>query len=345
MAPAALETAKKEASFVNRDLYSLQNTTGIKTGKEDMSTYIQEHMADIIADITADYDKGRAIDKQDIFSRPDRYQVRAIIDKLNRIVYAGYYADRTYRIYNLTTAIAALTEDVAYNLQKQIALALHFDPEIRESSCAALQAKAEEYTVHFLKKLPEIRAFLDKDVEALYLGDPAAESKDAVVIAYPGLFAISVQRYAHVLYQLGVPILPRVMTEHAHSRTGIDINPGANIGEYFFIDHGTGVVVGETTDIGNHVKLYQGVTLGALSTREERGLVGKKRHPTIENNVTIYSGASILGGDTVIGEGSIIGGNVFLTRSIPAGTRVYAVDQELRFNGVSGELYCSGAGI
>ena len=141
------------------------------------------------------------------------------------------------------------------------------------------------------------------------------------------------QRFAHVLYELGVPILPRVMTENAHSRTRIDINPGAVIGEYFFIDHGTGVVIGETTLIGNHVKLYQGVTLGALSTRQERGLVGLKRHPTIEDNVTIYSGASILGGNTVIGRGSVIGGNVFLTRSIPAGTRVYTVDQELRFDG------------
>ena len=297
-----------------------------------MGMHIQENISDIISSITADYDKGRTIDKQDIFNRPDRYQVRGIIDKLNRIVYAGYYADRTYRIYNLATAIATLTEDVAYNLQKQIALALRFDPEIRDCSCPALQARAEEYTVHFLKTIPEIRYYLDKDVEALYLGDPAAESRDAVIISYPGLFAISVQRYAHVLYQLGVPILPRAMTEYAHSKTGIDINPGANIGEYFFIDHGTGVVVGETTDIGNHVKLYQGVTLGALSTREERGLVGRKRHPTIEDNVTIYSNASILGGDTVIGEGSIIGGNVFLTRSIPPGTRVYAVDQELRFD-------------
>ena len=297
-----------------------------------MESYIQEHIAEVIGDITADYDRGRTIDRRDMFSRPDRERVREIIDGLNRIVYAGYYVDRSHRIYSLATTIAALAEDVAYNLGKQIALALRFDKNLEGSSDAALQALAEEKTIRFMKKIPEIRAFLDKDVEALYMGDPAAESRDAVIISYPGLYAISVQRYAHVLYRLGVPILPRVMTEHAHSRTGIDINPGANIGEYFFIDHGTGVVIGETTDIGNHVKLYQGVTLGAISTRGGRGLVNAKRHPTIEDNVTIYSGASILGGDTVIGEGSVIGGNVFLTRSIPAGTKVYAVDQELKFD-------------
>ena len=298
-----------------------------------MRVRISDHIAGIITDITDDYNKGRAIDKQDIFSRPDRSAVREIIDKLNRIVYAGYYADRTYRIYNLNTTIAALTEDVAYNLNRQIALALRFEPAYAGRSDEDMRLIAEEYTVRFMKRIPEIRAYLDKDIDALYNGDPAAESRDAVIIAYPGLFAISVQRFAHVLYELGVPILPRVMTEDAHSRTGIDINPGAVIGEYFFIDHGTGVVIGETTLIGNHVKLYQGVTLGALSTRQERGLVGSKRHPTIEDNVTIYSGASILGGNTVIGRGSVIGGNVFLTRSIPPGTRVYAVDQELKFDG------------
>ena len=296
-----------------------------------MGTLIADHIEGIISDITADYGKGRAIDKQDIFRRPDRREVKEIIDRLNRIAYAGYYVDRSFGIYNTSTSIASLTEDVAYRLNKQIALALNFDPALKGSPEEELRVAAEAFTVQFLKRIPEIRAFLDKDIEALYNGDPAAESRDAVVIAYPGLFAITVQRFAHILYELRVPILPRIMTEHAHSLTGIDINPGAEIGEYFFIDHGTGVVVGETTVIGNHVKLYQGVTLGALSTREERGLVGRKRHPTIENNVTIYSGASILGGSTVIGEGSVIGGNVFLTRSIPPHTRVYAVDQELKF--------------
>ena len=298
-----------------------------------MGKLICDNISEIIADITADYEKGRPIDKQDIFGQPDRYVVQEIINKLNRIVFAGYYVDRTYRIYNLNTTIASVTEDVAYNLNRQIALALHFDKEIAKRPEEEIRLIAEDYTVQFMKKIPEIREYLDTDIEALYVGDPAAESKDAIIIAYPGLLAIAVQRYAHVLYQLGVPILPRVMTEHAHSRTGIDINPGATIGKYFFIDHGTGVVVGETTVIGENVKIYQGVTLGALSTRGGRGLIDKKRHPTIEDNVTIYSGASILGGDTVIGEGSVIGGNVFLTKSVPAGTKVHVANQELKFDG------------
>ena len=298
-----------------------------------MGKLICDNISEIISDIVADYEKGRPIDKQDIFGQPGRDDVKEIIYKLNRIVYAGYYVDRTYRIYNLSTTIASITEDVAYNLNKQIALALHFDERMKGKSEEEIRAFSEDCTVQFMKKLPEIREYLDTDIEALYVGDPAAESKDAIIIAYPGLFAISVQRYAHVLYQLGIPILPRVMTEIAHSKTGIDINPGATIGKYFFIDHGTGVVVGETTVIGENVKIYQGVTLGALSTRGGRGLIDKKRHPTIEDNVTIYSGASILGGDTVIGEGSVIGGNVFLTKSVPAGTKVHVANQELKFDG------------
>ncbi len=298
-----------------------------------MGRLICDNISEIIADITADYEKGRPIDKQDIFGQPDRDTVKDIIYKLNRIVFAGYYVDRTYKIYNMSTTIASMTEDVAYNLNKQIALALHFDERMAGRTEEEIRLIAEDYTVQFMKQIPLIREYLDTDIEALYVGDPAAESKDAIIIAYPGLFAIAVQRYAHVLYLLEVPILPRVMTELAHSKTGIDINPGATIGKYFFIDHGTGVVIGETTVIGENVKIYQGVTLGALSTRGGRGLIDKKRHPTIENNVTIYSGASILGGDTVIGEGSVIGGNVFLTKSVPAGTKVHVANQELKFDG------------
>ena len=298
-----------------------------------MDTYIGSHMSEVISGIVSDYGKGRLIDRQDVFSIPDRNRVSDIIDELNRIVYAGYFVDRSHKIYSLATSIAAQAEDVAFNLNREIALALRFDRELAQKPAEELQARAERITIDFMKRIPEIRGYLDKDVQAMFEGDPAAECEAAIIISYPGVYAISVQRYAHVLYELGVPILPRIMTEHAHSRTGIDINPGAVIGEYFFIDHGTGVVIGETTKIGDHVKIYQGVTLGALSTRAGRGLVGKKRHPTIEDGVTIYAGASILGGDTVVGKGSVIGGNVFLTRSIPPGTKVYAVDQELRFDG------------
>lgn len=180
-------------------------------------------------------------------------------------------------------------------------------------------------------KLPAIRDTLDTDVQAAYEGDPAATCREEVMLAYPAFEAISIFRIAHELYLMRVPMLPRMMTEHAHGVTGIDINPGATIGKYFFIDHGTGIVVGETTVIGDHVKIYQGVTLGALTTRGGQSLRGKKRHPTIEDNVTIYAGASILGGETVIGKDCVIGSNVFITHSIPANTTVSVKSQELQF--------------
>ena len=294
---------------------------------------ISENIASIVDAITGDYDNGRPIDKMDMFSQPDSKAIVTLIEKLLRIVFPGYYVDRDYKIYNIKTTIAAVTEDVAYNLNKQIALALRYDDKYADADVDTIAEASEDLTVKFMNKIPLVREYLDTDIDALFDGDPAAESKEAIIICYPGLYAIAVQRFAHVLYQLNVPMIPRIMTEHAHGITGIDINPGATIGKYFFIDHGTGIVVGETTEIGEHVKIYQGVTLGALSTRAGRGLMDKKRHPTIEDNVTIYSGASILGGDTVIGHDSVIGGNVFLTKSIPANTKVNVQNQELRFDG------------
>ena len=194
-------------------------------------------------------------------------------------------------------------------------------------TCGDCASAAKAIAEQFMAELPKIRAVLQEDIAAAYEGDPAAMSKMEIVMAYPGLHAISVHRLAHALYRLKVPILPRVMSELAHSRTGIDIHPGATIGEHFFIDHGTGVVVGETTVIGRNVKLYQGVTLGALSfpKDEETGMLmkGHKRHPNVEDNVVIYAGATILGGDTTIGHDSEIGGNVWLMDSIPPYSRVY----------------------
>ena len=182
--------------------------------------------------------------------------------------------------------------------------------------------RAREITRLFFHRIPEIRRVLMTDVEAAWAGDPAATGREEIILCYPGLRAIAVYRLAHELHRLGVPLVPRIMTEQAHSRTGIDIHPGATIGEGFFIDHGTGIVIGETTVIGDQVKIYQGVTLGGLSTRSGQELRGKKRHPTIENNVTIYANATILGGDTVIGGDSVIGANAFITHSVPPGTRV-----------------------
>lgn len=184
--------------------------------------------------------------------------------------------------------------------------------------------------MEFLAKIPAVRGKIEKDLLAAFEGDPAATGYDEIVLAYPGLYAITVYRLAHELYKLNVPLIPRTMTELAHSATGVDIHPGATIGEYFFIDHGTGIVIGQTSIIGDHVKLYQGVTLGGLSTRGGQKLAGEKRHPTIEDSVTIYAGATILGGETVIGRGSVIGANAFVTCSIPEATTVTMKQPELQ---------------
>ncbi len=287
-------------------------------------TPIEEQIEGIVDGILLDYRNGRSIDKLDPFSHPDKEVVIDIITKLLRIVYPGYSRDKSYRMYNARHNLSMLIEDVMYNLNKQIAIALQGQTEDPEG-------RAQEISIRFFRAIPGIRAVVQTDLEAFYDGDPAASSTDEIIFCYPGLFAVTVYRLAHVLYTMEVPLLPRIMTEHAHSVTGIDINPGATIGNYFFIDHGTGIVIGETTVIGDHVKLYQGVTLGALTTRGGQSLRGKRRHPTIEDNVTIYAGASILGGGTVIGRDCVIGSNVFITHSIPPCTTVSVKSQELSF--------------
>ncbi len=279
--------------------------------------------------LLADYAQGRAIDRIEPFSQPDREIIIALIGKLKRLLFPGYFRDPSYRIYNMQHSLAVLMEDTAYHLGRQIAIALRLGEAVDSIRARELDAQAQELTVQFLERLPEVRALLQTDLEAFFDGDPAATSPDEIIIAYPGLQAILVNRLAHVLFELKVPLIPRIMTEHAHSATGIDIHPGATIGRYFFIDHGTGIVIGETTVIGDYVKIYQGVTLGALSTRGGQSLRGKRRHPTIEDRVTIYSGASVLGGDTVIGHDAVIGGNAFITSSIAPGTRVSVKNQEL----------------
>lgn len=224
-----------------------------------------------------------------------------------------------------------LIEDVLHNLSKQIAIVLKYLPEYESKDEKELLSKGEELTMQFLEKLTAIRELIQTDLQAAFDGDPAAFNKAEIVFSYPGLYAIMVSRIAHELYLLGVPLIPRIMTEYAHTQTGIDIHPGAKIGKNFFIDHGTGIVIGETSVIGDNVKIYQGVTIGALSTKGGQKLAGTKRHPTIEDNVTIYTGASILGGNTVIGHDSVIGGNVFITTSIPCYTRVTIKSQELDY--------------
>ena len=286
----------------------------------------EQKIEGVVDTILADYQSQRDIDQIDIFRHPDKDVIVELIGKLRRIIFPGYFRDKNYHIYNAKHSLSMLIEDVMFNLTGQIELVLRgggMGDEARE--------KAQALCVAFFQKIPEVRAMVDTDLQAAYDGDPAATGKDEVIFSYPGLFAITVYRLAHVLYELQVPMLPRMMTEHAHSVTGIDIHPGATVGKYFFIDHGTGIVVGETTVIGENVKIYQGVTLGALSTRGGQSLRGVRRHPTIEDNVTIYAGASILGGETVIGQGCVIGSNAFITRSIAPGTTVSIKHQELQF--------------
>ena len=293
---------------------------------------IESKIHGLVDDLMEDYSKGRVIDEIKMFEHPDKDAVVDILEKLRRIVYPGYFRNKNFKIYTVRNNISMMLEDVIYNLTKQIALVLKYVPEYTDFSAEETSAKAEELTFAFLEKIPKIREYIETDVQAFFDGDPAAYNTDEIIFSYPGIYAILTNRIAHELFLLGVPLIPRIMTEHAHSVTGIDIHPGTTIGKYFFIDHGTGIVIGETTVIGDNVKIYQGVTLGALSTRGGQSLRNKKRHPTIEDNVTIYSGASILGGETVVGRDAVIGGNAFITKSVPAGARVSIQNPELRYN-------------
>ena len=258
---------------------------------------------------------------------PQKDEIIDFVDELRKVTFPGFFG-RENMAYANKKYFAGHKLSLLYDkLFRQIKVALSYKNDAK--SYQEITEDAQEKALGFIRRIPEVQALLCKDVEAEYNGDPAANSREEIIFSYPGLFAIFVYRYAHVLYQMKVPFIPRIMTEYAHGETGIDINPGANIGEYFFIDHGTGIVVGSTTTIGEHVKLYQGVTLGALSTSAGQSLHGVKRHPTIEDNVTIYSGASVLGGQTVIGHGSVIGSNAFVTSSIKPDSRVTIQNQEL----------------
>lgn len=254
---------------------------------------------------------------------PDRQVIYSIIDDLHKLSFPGYSGTEKF------LSGEAYAEGILISLYDKLSLQLKQVYSGTDSEEIAKE-KAEKVTADFLEQIPKVQELLMKDVEAQYAGDPAANSHEEVILAYPGLYTIFVYRYAHVLYQLEVPLLPRMMTEYAHGKTGIDINPGATIGEYFFIDHGTGIVIGETAVIGNGVKIYQGVTIGALSTRKGQALSGVKRHPTIEDNVVIYANTTILGGETVIGRNAVVAGNTFVTESIPADAKVSATMPALK---------------
>lgn len=242
---------------------------------------------------------------------PDRKAIIAILKEMRQLMFPAYFGDPALMTLAAEDYAALLLERIETGLARQIALALPAEEEHR----------APQIAREVVDQLPRIQKLLLTDVDAIFDGDPAAQNREEIVLAYPGLYAIFAYRVGHELYLRHVPTIPRMMTEYAHSRTGIDLHPGAQIGSYFFIDHGTGIVVGETTVIGDHVKLYQGVTLGALSPRGGRANTSGKRHPTVGDGATIYSGASIFGGETVIGENATVGSNAFLTGSVAANTR------------------------
>ena len=278
-----------------------------------------ESLVNLIKD---DYRQNRVIDKLDIFQQPSKGEIIKILNKLQSIMYPGYFRNNVYKFYTIGNNMSMLLEDALFNLIKQTNLVLKQDMRYKEMPADKIKKISREKIMIFMEKIPLIREYLNTDIEAAYLGDPAAYSKEEIIFSYPGLYAIFVNRIAHQLYKLDIPVIPRIMTEYAHGLTGIDIHPGAAIGKYFFIDHGTGVVIGETTIIGDNVKIYQGVTLGALSTNGGQKLKNIKRHPTLGNNVTVYSGTSILGGDTVIGNNVVIGGNCFIISSVSEGSKV-----------------------
>jgi serine O-acetyltransferase len=279
-------------------------------------------------------ERGRRISRRYL---PSREAIVEILESVLDLMYPGYFGRRDLNRENLGAHVAQSVAALAPKLEREMEHCLCYGREQAEAAgqgefgeCAP---RAHQLAEIFLNRLPHIRAMLIRDVQAAFDGDPAATNLDEVILAYPGVLAVSVYRIAHALYDLGVPMMARIMTEWAHSKTGADIHPGANIGAAFFIDHATGVVIGETTDIGDGVKLYQGVTLGALSfPRDASGQIirGKKRHPTVESGATLYANATVLGGQTVVGADSVIGGSVFLTRSVPPRSRVSLKEPELR---------------
>ena len=301
--------------------------------------------ADLATALQAQYATSPQLVNDDPAFLPDREAILAVLERLRRLLFPGCFPRREPgRIPSLPTRarIEADLDWIHTQLGRQIGLALchrgraGLSEEAREARCDDCEAQSDTglaLAAQFLDELPAVRELLATDAEAAYHGDPAARSYAEIILAYPGFFAITVYRLAHVLQRLDVPLIPRILSEHAHAQTGVDIHPGAQIGPHFFIDHGTGVVIGETSVIGAHVKIYQGVTLGALSTRGGQDLRGVRRHPRIEDRVTIYGNATILGGDTVIGHDVTVGGNVFITSSIASQTKVTLRDPNISLRG------------
>ena len=290
---------------------------------------MSESITKLTKDLIASYAKVGGINHLDGGNLPSKFAISTITTDLLRLLLPGFFDEKPIQTAELKVEIAMLMDGVSGRLEDEITKSIEYKPPGGKTADRP-RLLARELTLKFLGTFPAIRELLKTDVEAAYAGDPAAISHEEVVVAYPFIETIAVQRMAHELYKQDVTLIPRIMSEWAHSRTGIDLHPGAKIGSHFFIDHGTGTVVGETTVIGNNVKIYHGVTLGAKSTSRVEELRGSKRHPTIEDGVTIYPGATILGGETVIGANSTIGGNVFLIHSVPENSLVIAEDVSVK---------------
>lgn len=299
--------------------------------KKIMENSEKREMEELVTSLLCSYRKHQIISNVDSDKKLNREGIIEILEMIRQVLFPGYFELKKLHSNTVAYHVGDMLEEIQHRLTKQVKKALTYTSEDKDLAGKTGGRQAEELVACFMNRLVPLREILATDVQAAYDGDPAAFNTDEVIFSYPGVFAITVNRIAHELHILGIPMIPRIMTEYAHNLTGIDIHPGATIGEYFFIDHGTGVVIGETTEIGKNVKIYQGVTLGALSTRGGQSLRNVKRHPTLQDNVTVYSGASILGGETVIGEGAVIGSNAFLTSSVPAHTRVSIKNPELQF--------------
>ncbi|MFA7230512.1 MAG: serine O-acetyltransferase EpsC [Victivallaceae bacterium] len=291
---------------------------------QDSAKMTGEYLENLVKRICATYHDEKGINHIEGFNLPRQQEIFDIITKLLEIVFPGFSGNQTYSIKTISYSIGGILSEVYSELCDQIIRSFRYQCAQDNCDDCDIMEKSENAVEALLNEIPEIRETMKLDIAAAYEGDPAAMSLDEIVVSYPGIKAITIQRLAHTLYHQHVPLIPRMMTEYAHSMTGIDIHPGAHLERGIFIDHGTGVVIGETAVIGNNVKIYQGVTLGALSfPKDSCGMIikGKKRHPTLEDNVTIYAGATVLG-DIIIGKDSVIGGNVWLTESIPQGTKV-----------------------
>lgn len=294
-----------------------------------MGTAVKTSISNVAAKLAANYKEQGIFEMGNGEKLPKRSEIIDLVKELQRVMFPGYFGTENTAYVSLENFAGNTLAAIYEKMNKQIKVALAYVEQTKDKP--KIKEQGEKLTLAFMEQIPHIQELLWKDVEAEFAGDPAANSKEEIIFCYPGMLAIFVYRIAHVLYELKVPFIPRIMSEYAHSETGIDINPGATIGEYFFIDHGTGIVIGETTVIGNHVKIYQGVTLGALSTQKGQALSGVKRHPTIEDNVVIYANTTILGGETVVGSNSVVAGNSFVTTSIPRDTKVSANMPELRY--------------